>query len=110
MTNDQKERAQFTLAYEQHELQQLKAGQWPAWANRLGRTETPSLDQRRMYADWCLKAVLTALLPALPKALRVTVQACLDLRERVWSEEYLNNYYQAQQKASPECLAAADSL
>jgi hypothetical protein len=110
MTNEQKEQAQWRIDYEQHELQQLEAGQWPAWAKRLGRAETPLLDQRRMYADWCLKTVLTALLPILPKALRVTVQACFDLRERIWSEEYMNAYYQKQKEASPECLAASDSL
>lgn len=110
MTSDQKEWVQSRLAREQDELQHLEAGQWPVWVTHRGRGKTPSLDERRMYADWCLKAILMALLPTLPKALRVTVQACFDLRERIWSIEYMNVYHEAQQKASPECLAASDSL
>jgi hypothetical protein len=111
MTNDRKEWVQWHLALEQRELQQLEAGQWPQWAARPDRPqEIPlDLDLRRTYADWCLKCVLIALLPTLPKALRMAVQACLDLRERMWSMEYMNAYY-AQKKTSPECLAASDSL
>lgn len=110
MNNEQKKWAHWRLANELHELQQLEAGQWPAWARRVNRGESPALDQRRMYADWCLTAVLRALLPTVPKPLRVLVQTCLDLRERMWSEAYMNAYYDAQQQTSPESLAASDSF
>jgi hypothetical protein len=109
MTNEQKAMAQWRLDWEQHELHCIEAGEWPAWAQRPERTEPPDLDTRRRYAEWCLKDALRALIPTLPKPLRVAVQACVDARERIWSEEYLTHYYerrdQAKQKASPESLA-----
>lgn len=110
MTNEQKKWAHVRMTVEQRELQQLEAGQWPEWAKYTERTGPPPLDTRRRCADWCLITVLKALLPTLPAHLRIPVQACLDLRERIWSEEYLNAYYDAQQKTSPACLAASDSL
>jgi hypothetical protein len=112
MTNDQKERVQWHLALERRELQQLEAGQRPPWAVRPDRPQEIPLDLNRRctYAEWCLKRVLIALLPTLPADLRTAVQACLDLREHIWSREYMNAYY-AQKETSPECLAASeDSL
>ncbi len=109
MTQEQKEEAQWHIACELRELQQLEAGQWPEWAKHAERTNPPALEQRRRYADWCLKAVLVALLPTLPKALRVSVQACCGLREHIWSVEYMNTYF-AQKEASSECLPASNSL
>lgn len=110
MTSDQKAWAQWSIAHEQHELQQLEAGQWPEWATHTRRTDPLTLEARRTYADWCLHAVLKAIVPVLPKALRVPVQACCDLRTRIWSQEYLDTYYAAQQKASSACLPASNSL
>jgi hypothetical protein len=110
MTNDQKKWVHWRIVGEQQELQQLEAGQWPEWAKHTERTGPPTLDVRRKCADWCLKAVLFALLPTLPKALRTTVQACFDLRERIWSTEYMNAYFQAQKETSPRSLQAPDSF
>jgi hypothetical protein len=49
------------------------------------------------------------LIPMLPNNLQVDLQACYDLREQVWSENYENGYH-AQQKTSPSCLQALDSF
>lgn len=114
MTNEQKQHISRSLADEKQELQQLEAGQWPKWAKWPGRhlPEKISLDERRRYADWCLRAVLYSILPTLPGDLQTEVQACYDLREHIWSEAYRKAYYaaQQQQQASPECLQASDSL
>lgn len=100
-----------TLEREQRELEQLERGEWPDWTTHTRRTSsTTTLEARRRMADWCLKEVLKAILPALPKYVRVIVQSCLDLREHIWSVEYMNAYFEAQEKASPVCLAASDSL
>lgn len=116
MMNEQKELARLALLRKQQELQQLEQGQWPEWQTRLGHGAIFSLDQRRMYADWCLGSILEALLPILPKDLRVIAQTCYNLRQHIWSLEYSQAYHvaidaaSAQKKASSECLPASNSL
>lgn len=74
-----------------------------------GHSEAEDLGQRRDCADWELCWLIRALISVLPNDLRAGVQTCSDLREKVWSQDYQNQYY-AQQKASPSCLPATDSL
>lgn len=104
MDKEQKKLALGTINRKYQELQQLEAGQNPAW-----RTcpDPPSLEERCMYADWNLKEVLRAILPALPKDLREAAQACFDLRNQIWSMEYLVAYRRAKKEASPDSLATA---
>lgn len=99
----------WCLEHQHQELEQLEVGEWPAWCVE-DRSTPPGLDIRRRYADWCLLAVLRALVPVVPRSLRGVVQTCLDMRERIWSSEYRSAYYHLREKASPECLPASDSL
>lgn len=103
------QRMQWTLEAQMQELQQLEAREWPRWLTSHEEGTIP-LETLRTYADWCLNAILRELLPTLPEDLRVQAQACYDLREHLWSMPYLEAYYQAQQKASSECLPASNSL
>jgi hypothetical protein len=100
MTNEQKKQTQHSIHVAQDALQRIVQGQDPH-ASKLG--------DRRDFADWELNYLLRNLIPALPADLRADVQACYDLREQVWSDDYREAYY-AQQKTSPSCLAASDSL
>ena len=110
MKSEQKEHVQWVINREFQELQQLEAGQYPAWRKWPDHQlpDAPSLDELRMYADWCLHAVLRAITPTLPEDLRKAAQACFGMREQIWSTEYGDAYYQANKKASPKSLATAD--
>ena len=111
MKKEQKAYVQWCANLQQQELQQLERGEWPEWATHRTRALSPTLNERRMYADWCLDAILRSLVSTLPGDIRAMVQACCDLRERIWSTAYLNAYYdQAHKETSPHCLQASDSL
>lgn len=99
MDKKQKALIQWGIRRNLHELATLEAGQYPEWAKAFDQHEALSLEKRRMYADWCLNGVLRGLLPALPKDLRTQVEACIETRQRIWSEEYQKAYYQAQKEA-----------
>ena len=101
MTKGQKQWATTSIHVVQEGLQTIVNGQ---------HESAHLLDKRRQYADWELCYLLRELIPTLPQTVREQVQACYDLREQVWSAEYAKDYYDAQEKASPSCLAAADSL
>jgi hypothetical protein len=101
MTNEQQEYAQRSLIRIQRHLQQIETGQDP---------KALDLSDRRMHASWQLGYALKAIVEVLPKDLRTSVQACLDVEARVWSVDYLDAYFTTQQKTSPVCLAAVDSL
>jgi len=112
VTDDQEKRWRL-LTVQLHELQQLQAGRWPAWTAHFPHASHHlSLDRRRTYADWCLRSLLTLLLPVVPAPLRGTVQACLALRDLLWSQAYMDAYsdaLSAQETASPSCFPALDS-
>jgi len=101
MTKDQKDKAQTAIRVTQSMLQHIMSGQY-----ELAR----DLREQRQCVDWQLCLLLCGLLPTLPQDVRAQVQACYDLREQVWSTEYMNAYHAAQKEASPSCLAASDSL
>lgn len=69
-----------------------------------------SLEDRRVSSGWRLEFLLEEVAIALPKDVRKAVEACIAITERVWSHEYSTTYATTQQKASPECLPASDSL
>jgi hypothetical protein len=108
MNNAQEKRqeAQWIVNYQYQELQRLEAGHAGHVCSLPGAASL-SLEERRMQADWCLTSVLKALLPTLPKDLRASVQACYDVRERIWSREYLEAYYRAQQEAKSDRVTTA---
>lgn len=101
----EEEKAQTYVELIQKCLTQIKDGNHPYVSSQL------NLDDRWSQADWQICSLLKHLIPVLPESLREQVQACYDLREQVWSTEYMNAYYeaqrQAQQKTSPESLATA---
>ena len=100
MTNGQKDLIHLSIEQTHDALQRLVEGHDPTAA---------SLSDRRDYACWELNYLLSHLIPSLPSDLQAEVQACYDLREYIWGEEY-RHAYSTQQKTSPECLAASDSL
>jgi hypothetical protein len=101
MTNDQKQHARICAEIAQEKLQQIVSGHYPY---------AQALHERRECVDRHICYLLSGLISTLPKDVRTQVQACYDLREQVWSKEYMSNYYDAQKEASPLCLAASDSL
>lgn len=68
-----------------------------------------SLEERRTCAGWRLEFILEQVAEALPATVRREVADCIAITKRVWSDEY-RMAYEAQQKASPSCLPASDSL
>ena len=102
MRNDQKRRAQTSIRIAQEELQQIASG--------CRNERTLDLSERREQADWQMCYLLRNLIETLPQNIGAQVQACSDLRNHLWSEEYRRTYYAAQEKASPSCLQASDSL
>ena len=104
MDRVQKSFIQESVCQELQELLCLEAGQYPEWAQRLYKFGFFSLSKRRMYADWCLIAVLREILPILPRDLRIQIKACFEVRERIWSVGYQEVYYQEQEKAGTQQL------
>src|SRR5215469_1504951 len=104
MTNDQKQDVQWSVNYAHNKLQEIEAGKHP---------NAQELRDRRMLADLHLTLLLKKVQMSLPKDLREQVQACLSIREQVWSMEYYDAYYaqlHAQKETSPTSLPALDSF
>jgi hypothetical protein len=101
MTNEQKQHATISIEVVQEQLQAIVSGQ---------HERAQMLEKRRQYVDWQVCYLLAHLIPTLPRSIRAQVQACYDLREQAWSEEYAQAYYDAQKEASPTGLTAQDSL
>lgn len=74
-----------------------------------GHSDAENLMQQRDFADWELCWLLRNLIPVLPNDLRAGVQTCCDLREQAWGRNPMDQSH-TQQKTSPVCLAATDSL
>jgi hypothetical protein len=101
MTKDQKHYAHIATQVAQEQLQRIANGQYKY---------AQALHERRHCVDRHICYLLDHLISTLPKEVRAEVQACYNLREQVWSEEYMTSYYAEQEKASPSCLQASDSL
>jgi hypothetical protein len=99
MTNEQKQRISMSITVARDALQRIVEGE----------AEAENLSQRRDRADWEVCWLFNKLIPMLPNDLQASLQACYDLREQVWSEDYRNGYY-TQQETSPSCLQALDSF
>ena len=73
------------------------------------------LHTKAMHIEWQLLMLLDDVVLALPKAMREQAQMCLTLYERI-KKAHLAEIdarlaeRKAQQKTSPECLPASDSL
>jgi hypothetical protein len=99
MTNEQKQRISISITVARDALQRMVDGE----------AETENLSQRRDRADWEVCWLFKKLIPVLPNNLQAGLQACYDLREQVWSDDYRDGYF-AQQETSPSCLQASDSF
>lgn len=111
MNSEQEKQVALRLIDQEHQdLLKLEAGRCPAWLRYHGAPDVPlSLEERWQYADWSMKNVLDAVLPILPPDLQTAAQTCLKIRNRIWSHEYRDAYYQRQneQESSPASATGA---
>ncbi len=82
MRKDQKQHILVTTAYTLDCLQKIEAGTDPV---------APDCTSRRLFAHVHLAILLKQLVAvALPKDLREAIQPCLDISDRIWTNEYYN--------------------
>lgn len=106
MTKEQKEKALQCIHRAQDHLQMVANGQSPYTKNAIS-----DLSKRREQADWELEYLFKHLAEFLPQALLPGIQACFDLNEHIWSNEYLEAFWAqfwAQKKARSESLATTN--
>ena len=96
MTKEEKAQAQFGITYAMKHIHTIEES-------------AVSEREKAELINVQLLMMLDDVICGLPKALRAQAQACIDVRYHLLSTA-IARLYPPQKEASPECLAASDSL